>query len=314
MKRFLCLLLIMCMLLCGCNSVETDDSTRIRIGALTGPTAMGMAQLMKNTEDYEFTLSADPAAFVGALAKGEIDFAAVPANLASVIYNNTNGAVEVLAINTLGVLYIVERGDTVASLADLAGKTLYATGAGAAPEYALRYLLTENGINPDDIAIQWCADTTEALSYISNDENAVAMLPQPFVTTAQMQVEDLRIALDLNAEWEKLNSGSAMVTGVLVARREFVEEHPEKTEKLMKSYAESVDFVQNNLLDASRLIGELDILKTPVAMEALPHCHIVFITGVEMKTAMKGYLQVLYDMNPAAVGGKLPESDFYYGA
>lgn len=316
MKRLTCVLLIAALLLCGCASAPQNEETDapVKIGALTGPTAMGMAELLKNTEDYEFTLSADPAAFAGALAKGEIDLAAVPANLASVIYNNTNGAVEVLAINTLGVLYIVERGDTVQSFADLAGKTLYATGAGAAPEYALRYLLGENGVNPDDLTIQWCADTTEALSYISNDENAVAMLPQPFVTAAQLQVADLRVAIDLNAEWEKLDNGSAMVTGVLVARRDFAENNPEKLAKLMDAYAQSVDFVQNNLQETADIIGQFEIVKTPIALKALPYCNITFITGEEMKTAMEGYLQVLYDMNPAAVGGKLPESDFYHGA
>lgn len=320
MKKVTVIVLVLSLLACllsGCGreEVQEPETTEIiRIGGLTGPTSMGMVKLMEN-QNYEFTLSADPAAFAPALAKGELDIAAVPANLASVICNNTDGAIKALAVNTMGVLYIVERGETVHSLGDLAGKTIYATGSGAAPEFALRYLLKENGMDLDkDLAVQWCADTTEAMSYILNDENAVAMLPQPFVTAAQMQVDDLRVAIDMNAEWEKLDNGSAMVTGVLVARTDFVQEHPELIEKFMEEYEASVDFVLNNTGDAADLIGQYEIVKAPIALKALPFCNITFLTGEDMKTAMEGYLKVLYDMNPAAVGGKLPESDFYYGA
>ena len=320
MKKVTVIVLVLCLLACllsGCGreEVREPETTEImRIGGLTGPTSMGMVKLMES-ENYEFTLSADPAAFAPALAKGELDIAAMPANLASVICNNTNGAIKVLAVNTLGVLYIVERGETVHSLADLAGKTIYATGSGAAPEFALRYLLKENGMDLDkNLSVQWCADTTEAMSYITNDANAVAMLPQPFVTAAQLQLADLRVAIDMNAEWEKLDNGSAMVTGVLVARTAFVDEHPELIEKFMEEYETSVDFVLNNTGDAAELMGQYEIVKTPIALKALPFCNITFLTGDDMKTAMEGYLKVLYDMNPAAVGGKLPESDFYYGA
>lgn len=320
MKKVTVIVLVLCLLACllsGCGREEAQEpeTTEImRVGGLTGPTSMGMVKLMES-ENYEFTLSADPAAFAPALAKGELDIAAMPANLASVICNNTNGAIKVLAVNTLGVLYIVERGETVHSLADLAGKNIYATGSGAAPEFALRYLLKENCMELDkDLSVQWCADTTEAMSYITNDANAVAMLPQPFVTAAQLQLADLRVAIDMNAEWEKLDNGSAMVTGVLVARTDFMNEHPELIEKFMEEYEASVDFVLNNTGDAAELMGQYEIVKTPIALKALPFCNITFLTGDDMKTAMEGYLKVLYDMNPAAVGGKLPESDFYYGA
>lgn len=323
MKRTIVFVLILCLMACllaGCgnDAVQepdvTEEDTVVRIGGLTGPTTMGMVKLMEN-ENYEFTLSSDPAAFAPALAKGEIDIAALPANLASVIYNNTDGAIQMLAINTLGVLYIVERGETVRSLTDLEGRTIYATGSGAAPEFALRYLLKENGLDLDkDLNVQWCSDTTEALSYISNDAGAIAMLPQPFVTAAQLQVDNLRVAIDLNDEWEKLDNGSAMVTGVLVARSEFVNEHPELIEKFMLEYKDSVNFVQSTTGDAADLMGQFEIVKTPIAMKALPYCNIAFITGSEMQREMDGYLKVLFDMNPASVGGKLPESDFYYGA
>ena len=322
MKKLTAIIMTLCMLLCvlsGCGGEPEHDADyypeieKIRIGALTGPTSMGMVKLMENG-NYEFTLSADPAAFAPALAKGDIDMAAVPANLASVIYNNTDGAIKVLAINTLGVLYIVERGDSVQSLADLKGKTLYATGAGAVPEYSLRYLLKENDMDAEkDVSIQWCSDTTEALSYIVNDANAVAMLPQPFVTAAQLQVEDLRIAVDLNEEWEKLGSGYEMVTGVLVARSEFIDEHPDFMGQFIEEYAASVAFVTMNIEEAADRIEQYEIAKKPIALRALPYCNICCMTGDHMKFLMEGYLKALYDMNSAAVGGTLPDNDFYYG-
>lgn len=326
MKRLISYFLAVCMLVCvlaGCAQKEpekTEQAEVIRIGALNGPTAMGLVKLMSDNDNglsqncYEFTLQSEAPAFAAALAKGETDIAAVPANLASVIYNNTNGAVKLLAINTLGVLYIVERGESIKDLTDLAGKTLYATGEGAAPEYVLRYLLKENGIDGDKMPdIHWCADTTEALSYVAADENAIAMLPQPFVTAAQSKVDGLRVAIDMNEEWEKLDNGSAMVTGVLVVRSEFAEKYPKQLAAFMKEYEGSVEFVQQNTEKAAELIGNYEIVKAPIAQKALPNCNITFITGEQMQSEMEGYLSVLYGMNPAAIGGKLPGNDFYYG-
>lgn len=327
MKKLITYLLALCMLLCALSGCESkpeepaEEATTIKIGALTGPTAMGLVKLMDDSDNgnsvnkYEFKLQSEATAFVPALTKGEIDIAAVPANLASVIYNNTDGGIKLLAINTLGVLYIVERGDSVKTLADLSGKTVYATGEGAAPEYGLRYLLKENGLEGDLAPnIQWCSDTTEALSYIAADENAIAMLPQPFVTAAQAKVNDLRVAISLNDEWEKLDNGSAMVTGVLVVRSEFAEKYPQQLEKFMQEYESSVKFVQGNTEAAAKLVGNYEIVKAPVAQKALPYCNITFITGQQMKTDMEGYLGVLKDLNPKAIGGKLPDAEFYYGA
>lgn len=301
--------------------LAADDVTPVRVGAMSGPTAMGMVQLMdassrgetKNT--YEFAdLMTEASAFVAPLTKGELDIAALPANLASVIYNRTEGGITVLAVNVLGVLNIVERGETVQALTDLAGKTIYATGQGATPEAALRYLLTENGIDPDtDLDIHWCADTTEALAYITGDSAAIAMLPQPFVTSAKAKVEDLRVAFSLSDEWDKLDNGSMLITGVVAARRAFIDEHPEEVADFMEEYAASVAFTEENLDEAAALVASFGIVPAPaLAKAALPNCSITFLAGEEMKEALSGYLEVLYDSNPAMVGGALPGDDFYY--
>lgn len=303
-------------------AVTENDSVTIRIGALSGPTAMGLVKLMDDAEQgtaentYEFAeLSSDPSAFVAPLTKGELDIAAVPSNLASVLYNNTEGGIQVLAINNLCVLNIVERGDSIQTMADLKDKKIYATGQGAVPEYTLRYLLNQNEIDPDaDVEIQWCADTTEALSYVSSDEAAIAMLPQPFVTVALSQVEDLRLAIDLNEEWNSLNNGCKQVTGVVVVRKEFAEEHPAAVETFLKEYEASVNYTSEDAEGAAALIEKYGIVpKAPVALKALPGCHLKYESGSEMKNSLEGFLQILYDENPKAVGGSLPGEDFYYG-
>ena len=323
-SALLVILFIMIMMLSGCGETKSsqDEKLVVRVGAMSGPTAMGMVKMMQDAESgnykqiYKFAdLSTDPSTFVAPLTKGEIDIAAVPANLASVIYNNTDGKIQVIAVNNLGVLNIVERGETITGIKDLAGKKIYATGQGATPEYTLRHILKKNDIDPDkDLTIQWCADTTEALSYVSADEEAIAMLPQPFATAAMKQTEDLRIAIDLNDAWGEIEPDCDIITGVVVARTEFIESYPDAVTTFLKDYEESMKFTNENAKEASELIASYGIVaKAPIAEQAIPGCHLMFIKGQEMKTKISGYLQILFDENPASIGGSLPEDDFYYG-
>ena len=294
------------------------ESNAVRVGALKGPTGMGMAKMMQDNADaYEFTLAGAPDELVPLLVKGDLDIAAVPANLGAVLYNNTDGAVRALAINTLGVLYIVERGDTVHTVADLKGRTLVTAGKGATPEYALNYILTGNGLDPQqDVTIEFKSEHAECLAAMLQDDSVVAMLPQPFAAVAQTKAEDMRIALDLTAEWDALQadaeSPSTMITGIVVARAAFVDENPEAVEQFMADYAESIAFTQQNVTEAAALIGQFEITEAGPAEKALPYCNIVFIAGDEMKTKLSGYLAELLAQEPAAVGGALPGDDFYY--
>lgn len=292
---------------------------QMRAAALKGPTAMGLVNLMSTPgagQDYEFTLAGSADEVTPALIKGDLDAACVPANLASVLYNKTEGGVVCLAVNTLGVLYIVENGEEIRSMEDLRGRTIVSAGKGATPEYGLRYLLSENGIDPDkDVTIDWKSEHSECVAALASGAVTIAMLPQPFVTAAQGKIEGLRTALDLTAEWDALAGGSAMITGVVVARRAFVEEHPEAVERFLEEYAQSVDWVNANPAEAGALIAEYGIVEsTALAEKALPHCNIVCLTGQEMFEKLSGYLQVLSEAAPESVGGALPRDDFYYGA
>ncbi|SHJ41207.1 NitT/TauT family transport system substrate-binding protein [Parasporobacterium paucivorans DSM 15970] len=297
---------------------ETVEAIDIRVGGLKGPTSMGMVQLMEAAEqktafnNYTFTIAASADELTPKLIQGDLDIAAVPANLASVLYNNTKGAVELLAVNTLGVNYIVEVGDTISSMEDLRGKTIYATGKGSTPEFALRYLLSEYGLDPDkDVTIEWKSEPTEVVALLAQG-GGIAMLPQPFVTVAQSSVAGLNIAVDMTEEWDKLENGSMLITGVLVVRKEFAEQYPQQVAKFLDEYKESTEYVNANVGGAALLVEKYGIVAAAVAQKAIPYCNITYMEGSEMKTAMEGYLNVLFEQKPEAIGGALPGDAFYF--
>ena len=297
-------------------SAPTD--TVAQVAALKGPTAMGLVQLM-DAEDpqFAFTIAASADEITPQLVQGNLDIAAVPANLASVLYHNTEGQIQVLAVNTLGVLYLAEKGDTVHSVEDLRGRTIYSSGKGSTPEYALSYLLSQNGIDPEkDVTIEWKSEHSECVAALAAEENAIAMLPQPFLTTAQVKDDSIRVALDLTEEWERLSSqgenAATLITGVVVARKAFAEENPKLVEDFLAKYKASVDYVTSDIDGAAALVGKFDIVPEAVAKQALPKCNITFIAGAEMKEKLSGYLQTLFEQNPKAIGGSMPDDDFYY--
>lgn len=295
-------------------SDETADGA-LRVAGLKGPTTMGLVNLMagEDAADYDFEMYGKADEIVPQLVKGELDAAAVPANLAATLYQKTNGAIEVACINTLGVLYVVENGETVNSVEDLKGKTIVTTGKGTTPEYVLRYILTENGVDPDnDVTLDFYSEATEALAQLQAGTSTIAMLPQPFVTSALAQVEGLRVALDMNEEWEKV-AGSKLVTGVLVARKDAVEADPARFAAFMDGYKASVEAANTDLENTAALCEQYGIVaKAALAQKALPNCNIVFETGDEMKTDLETYFNVLYAADPTSVGGQLPADDFYY--
>lgn len=351
MKRILSILLAFVLLIsvfAGCGETDTPDATSsptantpgasdpatqpsedakepayepidIIIGGMTGPTSMGMVKIMEDNEagkannNYNFTIVGSADEMTPRLIKGELDIAAVPANLASILYNNADKKVQLLAVNTLGVVYIVEKGNEIHSFADLKGKTIYATGRGSTPEYALRYLLSEHGIDPDkDVTIEWKSEPAEVVALLKNAKSGIAMMPQPFVTIAQGQVEDLRIAINLTDVWDELGNGSTMITGVVVVRKEFAEAYPQQIAAFLDEYKESIEYVNANVDEAAQLIEKFNIFKAAVAQKAIPYCNIYFMEGQEMQGAVGGYLDVLHAQNPKAIGGKTPGKDFYY--
>jgi NitT/TauT family transport system substrate-binding protein len=293
----------------------------LRIAGLKGPTTMGLVNLLSMeadgtaSMDYDLQLYGAADEIVPLLMKGELDMAAIPANLAATLYQKTSGGIEAVAVNTLGVLYVVEKGDTVQSMADLKGRTILSTGKGTTPEYVLRYLLTQNGIDPDkDVTIEYYSEATEVTAQMANTEDAIAVLPQPYVTAAGLQDDTLRVALNLTEEWNKV-CDTQLITGVTVVRKEYAEEHPDVVAAFLSDYAKSVDAANTDLDGTAALCEEQGVVaKAAIAKKALPNCNIVCLTGDDLKTNASAYLQVLFDADPAAVGGAMPGDDFYWSA
>lgn len=306
------------------ESGEADESLTgeapLRLAALKGPTSMGMAYVLSSGDQerhsYDCRVLGSPEEIVPLLVKKEIDVAAVPSNLAAVLYAKTEGNIQVLNINTLGVLYLVERGERIHALTDLKGKTVLASGKGATLEYALRYLLEANGIKEDEISIEWKSEHAEVVAALAENPDAVALLPEPFVSSAEAKIADLRRAVDLTEAWNaaqnESDAPSALVMGVLVARREIVNEHSDAIAGLLADVTGSVDKVKQNPEEAAKIISELGVVPEAVAKNAIPHANLVSITGVEMKEKLGGYLRVLAEQDVKAIGGALPADDFYF--
>lgn len=293
----------------------------INIASLKGPTSIGLVKLFSDSDDgttvnkYNYSIYGTADEITTGIVKGELDAAAVPCNLASVLYHKTEGEIVIAAVNTLGVLYILEKGENLSEISDLKGKTIYTTGQGTTPEYTLRYLLSENGLDPDnDVTIQFYSEASEVVSTISTMESAVAMLPQPYVTVAQNTDENLSVAFDVTEEWEKLDESSTVVTGVLIARKAFIEEHPEQFAAFLEEYRASTEFANANVDETAELVESFDIFKAAIAQKAIPACNVTFITGSDMVEKVSSYLEVLYDASPSSVGGALPNDGIYYSA
>lgn len=322
-KKILLLLLAAALLLlpaCGATAKGISAEGPVRIAGLKGPTTMGLVNLLDMEQqgtaalDYDLQLYGTADEIVPGLIKGELDMAAIPANLAAALYQKTKGGIQVMAVNTLGVLYVVEKGDTVHSMADLAGRTILSTGKGTTPEYLLRYLLEKNGLDPDkDVKIQYCSEATEVTAQMAAaQKDAIAVLPQPYVTAAGMKDPSLRVALDLTAEWDKV-SDSQLVTGVTVVRTQYAQEHPDVVEAFLQEYAQSVRTANTDLDRTAALCEQQGVVaKAAIAKKALPACNIVCRTGDEMQKDVSAYLSVLCAADPAAVGGKLPDEGFYW--
>lgn len=325
MKRLLKCVALICLALftlagCGKKTVSGDNADyTVRVGALKGPTAIGLVNLMKDNEDgvsknkYEFTIEAQADVLMASVLQGNTDIALVPANAASVLYNKTEGAISVIDINTLGVLYFISADESVSSVKDLSGKTVYMTGKGTTPEIVINYLLDANSVS--DVDVQYFSEATEVLNALMNNSEAVALLPQPFATAAILQNDDLKIVIDSNESFKAAEGtdGNGIVTGVTIVRNDFLKEHPEAVNTFMEEHKTSAMKAESDQDVTAGLIVSYGIIeKEPVAKKALPYCNITYIDGQDMKNTLSVYLNIVSEKDASFVGGNVPADNFYY--
>lgn len=327
-KRISLLLMVLALIVssafavgCSSNSKQASEQPqtkkeKIKIAALKGPTGMGVVKLMEENKDiYDITLFDSPDQLVSKIVNGELDGAAVPSNLAPILYNKTNGGVQLLGINTLGILYIVENGNTIKDIKDLKGKTIYSSGKGSTPEFVLNYILKKNGLEPDkDVKIEYKAQHSDIATALASKEINIAVLPEPFVTTAKMKDTSLQIPIDLTKEYEKVSgNNSKLAMGTIVFRKDFINKRGADVDEFLTKYKSSVDFVNNNKVEASKLIEKNSILpKAKLAEMAIPKCNIVFISAQDGKESLNKFYTILKENDPKSIGGKLPDESFYY--
>ena len=309
-------------LLTGCGSSKAEEKITVKVVALKGATTVGLLPLEDKAangeagENYEFSMMTAADELLPMMIKGELDIALLPSNVASILYQKTNGGVTVIDINTLGVLYMVSGDSSITGVEDLAGKTIYLTGKGTTPDYVLHYILSGNGMDADsDCTLEYKSEATEVAALLAENSDAIGLLPQPFVTAACAQNDALSVILDMNAEWEKLQGedGSRLVTGVTVVRNEFLQEHENAVATFMEEHQASAQSMNSDVENGAKLAVASEIIaKEPIALKAIPKCNITYIDGADMKQALSGYLEVLYEQNPESIGGAMPGDDFYY--
>ncbi len=300
-------------------AADGQEKTNVNFAVLSGPTGIGAAKLLSDNENgtaknkYNVTIAAAPDELTGKIISGEIDIAALSTNLAATLYQKTEGKVQLAALNTLGVLYVLENGEEIQSVADLKGKTIYAFGQGSNPEYVLRYLLEKNGLKEgEDVTVQFKANE-EIVAAMASGEAKVAMLPVPAATTVLMKNTSIRSALDLTEEWEKTTEDSQLTMGCIIVRKDFAEEHPEAVEAFLEEYEASVNYVKENVDEAAQWIAQFGITgNEEIAKAAIPQCNLVCITGEDMRDTIQGYYEVLFAAEPSSIGGEMPDDAFYY--
>lgn len=301
------------------DSAEPVIKTTLTVAGIQGPTGIGLANLMDTAAesaaiDYRFSIFSSPDEVVAKFSTGEVAIASVPTNLAAKLYKKLSGDVQLLAVNTAGVLYMLENGDTVHSVADLRGQTIYSTGEGANPEYVLRHVLKQNGLDPDqDVTIVYLAENTELITKLATGEAKIAMVPEPAATTVMTKNAAIRVALSMDDEWNAVASDSRMFMGCVIAKKSFVEQNAAVIDAFLTEYKASIDKANSDVAGTAKLCAAHDIIASEaIAAQAIPRCNLTYLDGSDMKARITGYYQVLFDADPTSIGGAMPSDDFYY--
>ena len=296
---------------------EAPAAAPVNVMVLNGTTGFGMANLMdaaangQASQEYTFTVETDASNIVAGLVNGSVDIAALPTNAAATVYNKTQGGVQVLALNTLGVLYLVGTGDaaSIESVEDLAGWNVFAPAQN--PSFIFQHIVEANGLT--DVGIDnTYAQPADLNTAVASGEVSIAVLPEPMVTVAKSKNPELKVLLDLTEEWDKIAPAGSLVQGCVVVRKAFVEENEAAVAAFLEEYGASIEALTTDIEGTAAKIEANGIFaKAAVAAKAIPNCNVCFITGEDMKAALSEFLTIMHGVAPASVGGAIPGDDFY---
>ncbi len=320
MKKIICVLLSLCFVL-SCFASCKKEVPNVSVAVLSGPTGVGAVNLWNNAENgntklnYSFSLSAGNDQIIANDVSGKADIAAVATNMAAALWNKTNGKITLLAVNTGSVLNILSK-TKINSFSELKGKEIYLTGEGATPEYALKYLLKSNGINPEaDVKLNFVEEGS-ALTAVwakKESENAVILAPEPVATAILTKYKNAVRCFNLGEEWEKRGGGSELLMGGIIVNNDFLKNNKEAVKTFLTEYRESIEKAKTDIPGTAKLMAEKGIAANEkIAEKSLPNMALMYLDGNEMKEKLSGYFEVLYNANPKSIGGKLPANDFYY--
>ena len=318
---FLSVIFIILLTSCSKDNKTYSNKINVNIAVLKGPSGLGALKLIDDSKgdylsnNYNVSVRTDPSQIVAELSNGEMDIAALPTNLASTLYNKSSGDIQIVTLNTLGVLYVLaDESENVNNVSDLKNKILYVSGQGSVPEYAMDFILSSNGLSPNsDVNIEYKTEHSELASLMISGQCKIGLLPEPFVTQVKSKNPNIKISVDLTREWDNIvKNDSSLAMGCIVVRKNFAENNKEALNKFLNEYKKSVEFTNNNIEEVSVLSETYDIMPRDIARLAIPNCNIVYIDGEEMRSKTKGFLDTLFKFDPKSVGGKTPGEDFYY--
>lgn len=301
----------------SCKNVMSKEEKVINIATLRGPTGLGMLKIIDNNEtdnNYRISIFNDPSDAATRLINGEVDIATLPTNMASIIYNKTNGYIKIAAVNTLGMLYILSSNDDINSVMDLKNHTVFISGKGTTPECVLKYILSKNNLEIDkDVIIEYKCEHEELASLAIAGKIDVVLLPEPFVTQVINKNSDFKVKISLTDEWGKVVvDNNSLAMGCTAVRKQFIQENPSQFNKFLKEYEDSVEFVNTDIEKAAELSSKYNIMPKEIALSAIPKCNIVFISGREMQNKVNDFLRIIFKFDPKAIGGRIPCEEFYY--
>lgn len=322
MKRLLMgWVLFSILLLGGCSAwdkaYEQAGSSSFTVASISGPAALGFVKAMEPGinpqvrlgDTVQYTFEADEEAMYAQLLEGKADMAVVPAETAAKLYREGAGY-QLAAVNTGGYLYLLSADESINAVSDLRGKAVTIVGEGSAADVVFRHLLTQAGIDPDnDLTLTYAESAETAMENVTN--SGLILLSEPWVTDLLDENNDFSIALDIREEWMRANGEGVPLT-CLIVKKEIPVDRAEEWDLFVADYQDSIEWINNNPAETAELLDKHEIGITKEQAEGvISRSNLEYLDATKAKSAVEKYLNLFLEANPDAIGGSMPDTEFY---